>query len=238
MTRTAVLGLLIAIVGTSSVTAQAYEVYPRDLAGFLAAAGPLAMLDFDGLAPGTDLSGTWLEGVHFATDTGNTLLVVIADETYSSEVGGPEHHLYETTPENVLSPGGIELAFEGLLQEDDLILEFLPPVHAFGLDFLWQSSDGNCNVMVLVLDELDEQIFLGAPEITDLGGFEPPGGNDFWGIVSSDRPIAKIEFRDLDHGVAHPDSNIGFDTIRVRYTTGVPELDMPRSWSSVKALYR
>ena len=67
-----------------------------------------------------------------------------------------------------------------------------------------------------------------------LGGFSAPAGTDFWGIVSLSSAIGSVEIDEYDEGVAFPDSNIGFDTIRVSCTSSVAAA----TWSSIKALYR
>jgi len=214
------------------------QVFARDLDGFEAAAGVLVTQDFEGIAAGTDITNMSIGGIHFGNGDGDSLIVVIAEETYSSGAGGPEHLLIATTPINVLSPGGVELTYEGELQNDDLLLTFSPPVEAFGLDFLWQSADYNPGTSIVVYDEEGLPIFNGVPEITDLGGAGAPGGTDFWGIVSSSQPIASVHIDEQDEGAGNPDSNIGFDTIRVSAPTGVHEQLERITWSVTKALFR
>ena len=238
MTRAAAFVSLTLLAGLFISEALAVEIFARDLAGFEAAAGPMAVQDFEGIPPGTDITDSVISGLHFGNADGAPLIVVLAEETYSSGVGGPEHRLIATTPVNVLSPGGEELPFEGPMQNDDLVLTFSPPVDAFGLDFLWQSADYNPSTSIVVYDEEGLPLFNGIPEITDLGGAGAPAGTDFWGIVSLSQPIASVHIDEQDDGDAYPDSNIGFDTIRVSFSTDVPELSEYQSWSTIKALYQ
>jgi hypothetical protein len=90
------------------------------LAGFNTAAGaPPISIDFDGIAPGTNLNGMTLAGVTFQPSaTGAPLLVVPGNDTFTpsgfSGVDDPAtNRLFPTSGANVLSPGGLRLGPSG-----------------------------------------------------------------------------------------------------------------------------
>lgn len=211
---------LVGVAAFSSTAAAQVSLWAQDLEGFQAAApGASVSHHFDAIPAGTDITGQTLNGVRF-DGPGAPLIVVRADETYPSGAGTPGvHQLFATTPENVLSPGGAELAFEGpALENDDLTLTFLTPLSAFGLDFLWQSADGASFTNITAYGQSGGVLFSGA--VPASASAQAGGGSDFWGITSAADPIAKIVVDEMDGGHANPDSNIGFDTLRMQ---SVPE---------------
>jgi hypothetical protein len=136
----------------------------------------------------------------------------------------------------VLSPGGIVLvpgpysAFGRIVlapgndavEEDSLTLIFTQPVKAFGFDLLYQSLDGFSLVAITIKDS-NNNILFGAPYINlNAPDYMIPsgqsgdlsGGSDFWGFVSDNTNIAKIEIVESDDSNGFPDSNIGYDTFR------------------------
>ena len=195
--------------------------FPQDLVGFNSAAGnPPVAIDFDGILPGTDITGATISGVTFLGPNA-PLIVVDGNDTFtpSGFSGAPNpssNKLFSTSPDNVLSPGGIELAPgpNNAVENDDLTLVFVDPVSEFGFDHLSQSADGFSFTSIQVFDPSDGVLFTGSIPISNLGGGGAPGGADFWGIVSDTADIKRIAIDEADGNNVFPDSNIGFDTFR------------------------
>jgi len=215
--------IIIALFLIIQPSAAVITPYIEDLAGFNTAAGsPPVVVDFDLVATGTDISGTTLNGITF--DTGNMpapsapLIVIDAADSFSPpgfSWSTPANKLIATSGNNVLSPGGVELAPgpDPLLENDDLIMTFADPVNAAGFDLLYQSKDGASYVGITVFDSGNNVLYS--------NGFIPVtpapdqvGGTEFIGFVSDSVNIKTITIDDMDGNADNPDSNIGFDTIR------------------------
>ena len=217
-------GTLVALL-TPLAARAAVTVFPMDLAGFDTAAGnPPVVVDFDDVAPGTDIGGQVLGGVRFdPSATGAPLIVVRASDTttpaagYTGIVDAATNVLPATTGANILSPGGPTLGPgpDAAVENDDLVLTFATPVSAVGFDHLSQSADGFGFSNVTVLDAGSNVLFSGGIQISNLGGGGAPAGADFWGIVSDANDIARVEIDEGDDNSSFPDCNIGFDTVRV-----------------------
>ncbi len=167
-TRWCLTGLL-ATLAFSAASAQ--TVFERDKSGFLTAISslPRTVVDFDGIAPDTDISGQQIGVVQFVR-VGAPLIVVRAEDTFtpadgwrSGTVQNPsQNKLIATTPENVLSPGGRELVpGPDPNQVDSLTLVFSTPLQAFGFDHISQSADGFSLTSVRVLDADGRLLFSG-----------------------------------------------------------------------------
>jgi hypothetical protein len=220
----AISGLTIMPTTKASPTITAFF---EDLAGFNAVAdSPPIVVNFDDITPNTDITGSTIGGITFSL--GNqpapsaSLIVVRAVDTYTPpgfDWSKPDNRLYATSGENVLSPGGIELAPgpNPLKENDDLELTLSLPVAAIGFDILYQSLDGGSFTAITLLDTADSVLYYNNP-IPIPGGWWAPGGTTFVGFVSDSCNIAKIIIDDYDGNNLNPDSNIGFDTIRL----GVP----------------
>jgi hypothetical protein len=205
--------------------AAAATVFPKDLAGFNAAAGnPPIAIDFDSIASGTNLAGMTVAGVTFSSPPGNTLEVVVAADTFTprgfSGAPNPETNvLPATSGRNVLSPGREALVpGPNLAESDGLTLVFDPPVTAFGFDHLSQSADGFGFTGISVMG-VNGPVFSAGVPISSLGGGGAPAAADFWGIVSADNPIVSIVITEGDTNSQFPDCNIGYDTFRFGAST-------------------
>lgn len=192
--------------------------YYDDLAGFNSAAGtPPIIVDFDALP--INQPAPPINGVSFQLLPNAAIPFVIKASDSFTPAGfswsGPENKLYATSGENVLSPGGIELApgpFDPL-ENDDIMLVFTPPVKAVGFDLLFQSLDGSSYVGIYALDSEEHTIFSSA-SIPIPAASGSIGGSNFIGLVSDSENIELIIILDNDDNNINPDSNIGLDTIR------------------------
>ncbi len=203
----------------------AVTVFAQDQAGFDAAAGsPPVAVDFDSIAPGTDIGGMTIGGLTFMPSaTGAALIVVKASDTtthagsFSGVIDASTNVLPATSGANVLSPGGTTLGPgpDPAVENDDLVVTFTTPVSAVGFDLLSQSADGFSGTSITVFDGTNAVLFSGAMPISNLGGGGAPAGADFWGIVSDANDIARVEVDENDSNAANPDSNVGYDTFRV-----------------------
>jgi len=204
-------------------------IYSKNLAGFNAAAGsPPIAIDFDNIAPGSDITGSTICGVTLL-GPGAPLIVVRGADTYtpsgvfSGVIDINTNKLILTTGENVLSPGGIFLGPgpNNAIENDDLTIEFAEPVSAFGFDHLSQSADG-CSYTYITVFDPSNAVLLStrqipiSPTCTGVGGH--PAGADFWGIVSDTANIKKIVIDENDDNAQYPDASIGFDTFRFTAT--------------------
>lgn len=206
----------------------------EDLASFNAAAGsPPIVVDFDDISPNTDITGLTNGGVTF--DVGNQpapsapLIVVRAADTYTPpgfDWSHTDNKLYATSGENVLSPGGIELAPgpNPLKENDDLKLSFSTPILAIGFDILYQSLDGDSETAITLLDAADNILYHNNNIPIPRFSMYSPGGTTFVGFVSDSCNIAEIIISEWDENNVNPDSNIGFDTIRI--LAGPPPLSV------------
>jgi hypothetical protein len=220
--------LLVAVVALTVPEASAAVVYfGGNLAGFnLAAGSPGVAIDFDAIAPGTNIAGSTIAGVTFSNPDGNPLSVVAAASTFSgpgfAPPGDADNVLPATSGLNVLSPGGPELvAGPALGQRDSLTLAFASPVSAFGLDVLFQSLDGASFFGYAIYDTnsvlLASNGFIPVPALPN--GSDPTspssaGGAYFVGFVSDSANIGTIVFSEFDDNEGNPDSNVGYDTFR------------------------
>ncbi len=231
-----VIGISVSL-GVKPMEAQpAVSVFFNDLAGFDAAAGsPPVPISFDDIPIGTDITGATLFGVTF--DLGNQpapsapLVVVRGADTFTPAgfvgvIDPTTNKLFPTGGENVLSPGGLELApgnpadnipgVNPTLQNDDLRLTFDPPVSAVGFDVLFQSLDFASYVGITVFGPGGEVLFSNPliPTGSTAGG-GAPGGSVFVGFASTSANIATIIIDDFDDNNGPPDANIGYDTFRI-----------------------
>ena len=221
----------IAVLIVMQPVAASVTPYFDDLAGFNVATGsPAVAVNFDSTPALTDITGTTINGITFESGAQPSapLIVIKASDSYSAPgfapAGSPMNRLFATSGDNVLSPGGIELApgNNPLKEKDDLIMTFGTPVKAAGFDILFQQLDGFSLVGVKVYDTSNtiiyENSFIpipGAPSNSPSGW---DGGTTFVGFVSDSKNIARISISDNDGDSTYPDSNIGYDTIRFTKT--------------------
>ena len=205
----------------------AVTVFQDDLAGFTAVVGLLPVIDFDGVPPGTNLAGMTIRGITFTSPAGNTLNVVEAASTVSGTgffpvEGDSDNRLFATTEANVLSTGGSALVRGNDLRERDGLRLVLPtPVRDFGIHVLFQSLDGSSFTTFELRNSAGAVIASGPVNIpmrgpaTDPVSSYPEGGAVFIGFRSDQADIARIDFLETDGDANFPDSNIGYDMIRV-----------------------
>jgi YD repeat-containing protein len=206
-----------------------FQFVQNNLAQFnQVAATPPVVVDFDNIPAGTNITGNSYNGVSF--DLGNQpspsapLIVVKGTDTFtpggfSGVFNASTNKLIATSGENVLSPGGIELApgTNDLKENDDLKLTFDEPVAAVGLDILFQEYDGFSAVGITIRDPQGTILYQNSnlPVSSNAGG-GAPGGKEFFGFISRRSNIKTIVIDDFDNNNVNPDCNIGFDTIRVQ----------------------
>jgi hypothetical protein len=156
---------------------------------------------------------------------------------FSGVIGGVSNVLVPTSGTCVLSPGyaaplgGPYLAPgpNPFLENDDLALTFSPGVYAVGFDILFQSKDQASFVGIEVQDVSGTTIYFavvnptmiptlvsGCVVSTDSACGGDPAGNLFLGFCRTTPTIGKVIVDDFDNDATFPDSNIGYDTIRVR----------------------
>lgn len=213
----------IASVGLFGLTSEASHaqiaVYPLDLYYFKQASPAASIrVDFENVAPGTDITGWVFGGVRLEANT-TALQVVNAAETYS----GPgffgmvtaDHRLFATSGTKVVSPGGVLLAIgpNTAYEDDGLDVWLNPPVKAFGIDVLSQSCDGMSTVSYTAYDAGGAVLSAGGVSISALPMFI--GGASFFGLVSDRANIARVVFTEHDADRQRPNSNVGYDTIRI-----------------------
>lgn len=215
------------VITSVSASPGVTEFYDN-LAGFNAAAGsPAVVINFDDITSNTDITGLTIHGIAFTSGnppaTTAPLMVVRGEDTYTPpgfSWSDPDNKLFATSGENVLSPGGVELApgYNPTKENDDLVLTLSTPVSAIGFDVLYQSLDGVSITAITLLDTTNFMIYQRDP-IPIPGGHGALGGASFVGFVSDSANIAKILINEYDQNAANPDSNIGFDTIRLARAT-------------------
>jgi RHS repeat-associated protein len=213
-----------------ALPSKSFQFIQNNLTQFnQAASAPPVAVDFDGIAAGTDITNTTQNGILF--ELGNTpspsapLVVVKASETFTPTTGfsgvinAATNKLPATSGENVLSPGGTELApgLNLLKENDDLKITFSEPVAAVGFDVLFQEYDGFSAVGIKIYDPQGTILYQNGnlPVSTGAGG-GAPGGKEFFGFVSGRSNIKTIVIDDTDDNNVFPDSNIGFDSFRVQ----------------------
>ncbi|MBS0197761.1 MAG: hypothetical protein JSR77_13485 [Planctomycetes bacterium] len=212
--------LTICVVNAAHATTT---VYARNLPGFLAAApDSFVAVNFDSVPAGTNIADQMLGGIVFLQTGGAAPIVVNAADTVTPAgfAGAPHpetNKLIATTGDRVLSPGGVVLGPgpNPQIEDDDLTLLFSTPVKAFGFDHISQSADGAGFTSIVVRTSSGAVLYSGSIPISNLGGGGAPAGVDFWGIVSSDFNIARVDINEGDSNDQYPDSNIGFDTLRI-----------------------
>lgn len=190
-----------------------------ELAAFnIEARNPGIAVNFEEIAPGTNINGLTINGATFKSII-NSLNVVSAVDTFTpvgfDNAPNPETNtLPATTGVNILSPGGVKLVPGPDPREiDDLQISFAAPIRAFGIDLLFQSLDSSSYI--------DVRLLRGGVEIAVVQVFTPslpggsPAGSHFIGFVSvaSDTDFDTIQFRESDNDENFPDANIGYDTL-------------------------
>lgn len=235
--------LLVLPVASVQATFVEFTNQNGGLSAFNTVAGnPPVTIDFDSIATGTDLNGTILSGVQFSTtSTGAPLIVVPGADTvtppgFTNIIDPATNRLLPTTENMVLSPGGTILGPgpDNPIENDDLVLNFLTPVAAFGFDFLSQSADGWDFATIFVFNQNSDLIFSDTIPISNLGGHGSPGTADFWGgFASGTDLISRILIDESDNNAENPDSNIGFDTFRFNPPGKEPVIPEPGTISLI-----
>jgi RHS repeat-associated protein len=191
------------------------------------ASNPPTVVNFDDTAAETNINGNSFDGILFETgdqpSPSAPLIVVKASETYTSSgyvgiLDAATNKLMPTTGENVLSPGGKELAQGNPLKEnDDIRLTFAEPVAAVGFDILFQSYDFYSAVAIKIYDPQGNILYQNSnlPVLSQIGG-GAPGGKEFFGFISKRSNIKTIVIDEYDGDNVYPDANIGLDSIRVQ----------------------
>ena len=198
-----------------------------ELAAFnIEARNPGIAVDFEEIAPDTNINGLTINGATFKSVV-NSLTVVTAVDTFTPSgfrnIPNPETNtLSATTGTMILSPGGVELVPGPDPREiDDLQISFAAPIKAFGIDILFQSLDSSSYINVRLLR--------GDVEIAVVQVFTPnlpggsPAGSHFIGFISvvSETDFDTIQFRESDSDANYPDANIGYDTLY--FAQAIPE---------------
>jgi PEP-CTERM motif len=196
--RLAVCGLVVAQFGLLMPIADAAPVFYTDRPTFNAdgRVTTTTTINFDSLAPGTDLTGSTLSGVTFNAP-GSTPLQVILGST------GVRFPMSPSSGANVLSPGGSNTA----LENDDLELIFATAVKAAGMDVVFDVPDGASFVGVTFFDASNAVIcstgFIPSP--SGAPGFQ------FVGCVSDSANIKRVAFDEFDG--SPPDDHVAYDTL-------------------------
>jgi hypothetical protein len=181
-----------------------YTTRTSFLADPAVASSSTTTINFDGFAPGTDLTNQTVSGVTLAAPGSSPLQVILA-------ATGVRNPMSPSTPLNVLSPGGNSTT----LEDDDLAITFGTPVRAAGLDVVFDQPDGASFTSVTFFDALNA--ILGTlnpiPAPTGAPGFQ------FVGMVSTSANIKRIVFDESDGSA--PDDHIAYDTLT--FTSPVPE---------------
>ena len=164
------------------------------------------MINFDNLSPGTDLTGHRIGDVTFLAPGASPLEVI----TGSTGVRGA---MTPRTLPNILSPGGSNTSSS--FENDDLELIFTAPIPFFGIDVVFEETDGSFT-SVTFKDSgdvtLDSDGFIPDPNI----GFE----YRFVGLVSDSAEIARVILDEFDG--SPPDDHIAYDNL-VLPATVIPE---------------
>ena len=174
---------------------------------------------FDDLAPWTDVEGQTVDGIYFktpwlgcdpyggsayrcGTQTSAPLTVI------TGITGMPA-----TTGVNLLSPGGTDIAAcsDPSLDNDDLVLHFMEPVSAVGLDVILQ-IDGGSNLGVRVLGS-SGNILYDEPDVQIVMPITPYTGVRFIGFISDTEDIARVEIDEYDEECTGYDAHVGYDSI-------------------------
>ena len=192
------------------------------------ASNPGIAVDFDSIAPDTDITDTTINGILF--EKGNRpspsapLIVVRGTDTFTPGgfSGAPNpltNKLIPSSGVNVLSPGGGELVpgSNPTIENDDIRMTFSQPVAAVGFEILFQSYDFFSAVAVTIYDPEGNILYHNGnlPVSTSNGG-GAPGGSEFFGFVSSRSNIKSILIDESDGNSQYPDSNIGLAGLLVQ----------------------
>jgi hypothetical protein len=212
-----------------ATAARPVSPFINDPAGFNSAIGtPSITIDFDNIPGDRNITGTNISGAIF--NTGNPsapsapLFVVAGAETvtpggFAGVIDPATNKLLPTTGSHVLSPGGRELAPgpNPLVEDDSLRVTFAAPVAAVGFDLLFQELDCCSLVGVTVRGPLGEILYANPDVPTGVeGGGGAPGGSIFIGFVSGTANIQEIVVTESDNDTMFPDSNIGYDSFRIK----------------------
>lgn len=210
--RLAVCGLVVVQFGLLMPTADAVPVFYTDRPSFSAdgRVTTTTTINFDSLAPGTDLTGSTLSGVTFNAPGSSPLQVILG-------ATGVRNAMSPSSGANVLSPGGSNLA----LENDDLEFIFATAVQAAGMDVVFDAPDGASFVGVTFFDASNAVIcnsgFIPAP--SGAPGFQ------FVGCVSDSANIKRVLFDDFDP--SPPDEHVAYDTLTFSPAVAPPSASVP-----------
>ena len=208
----------------------------------VATGGATSVIDFD-----SNCALPTGGGVSFAAPSGGAALSVLGGGTSTPTTGWigtgvpwalstTGYHLLPTTGACFISPGGASLVPgpAPAIENDDLEVTFSPPVYGVGFDLLFQSIDSGSFIGVTVYSPSNAVLYSNGfiptpacPPTYDPGCGGNPSGSMFVGFCSSPsgggsgfQPIGRIVVDDFDSDSTFPDSNIGFDTFRIRAASG------------------
>ena len=174
---------------------------------------------FDDLAPWTDVEGQTVDGVYFKTPWlgcdpygGSTYRCGTQTSAPLTVITGITG-MPATTGANLLSPGGTDIAAcsDPSLDNDDLVLHFMEPVSAVGLDVILQ-IDGGSNLGVRVLGS-SGNILYDEPDVQIVMPITPYTGVRFIGFISDTEDIARVEIDEYDEECTGYDAHVGYDSI-------------------------
>jgi hypothetical protein len=227
----AVIVLLFSLMSTTALApgrAEATATMYFDGAAFrsLLSGSPLAEVDFDDIAPGTDLTNSSMLGMRFeqpnfgcgghayrcGTQPSGRLVVI------GGIPGNPG--LPPSTQPNLLSPGGSDISTcsDPLVDNDDLQIVFMPPVSSFGVDVVFKSPDGASYVGIRILDGTGSTI----AESSFIPMSHLVGSAQFVGVVSDAADIATVQIDEYDDNCSNPDEHVGYDSVVVSITNAPP----------------
>jgi hypothetical protein len=160
---------------------------------------------------------------------------------FPGEYNPATNFLAATSGSKILSPGGSPLSPgpSPAVEQDGVQLTFCAGgVYAVAFSILFQSLDAQSYVSISVYDTSASPSLLwssglllstGVPScppaypgaISDPPCGGAPHGEVFFGVCST-TPIGRIDVDETDSDNVNPDSNVGYDTIRVRNPSGGP----------------
>lgn len=197
--KSAIAVTALALGGFVAGAAQAAPVFYTNSGAFLAdgRVTTTTLIDFDGFAVGTDLTGSTVSGATLTAPGTGPLQVI-------NGAAGVRFSMFASTLPNVLSPGGANPN----LQDDDLLVTFVNPVQAAGLDVVFDAPDGASFVSVTFFDASGAVIFSNGfiPAPAGAPGFQ------FIGLVADSAIIKSMLFNEFDDSAA--DDNVAYDSIR------------------------
>ena len=174
---------------------------------------------FDDLAPWTDVEGQTVDGIYFKTPWlgcdpygGSTYRCGTQTSAPLTVITGITG-MPATTGANLLSPGGTDIAAcsDPSLDNDDLVIHFMEPVSAVGLDVILQ-IDGGSNLGVRVLGS-SGNILYDEPDVQIVMPITPYTGVRFIGFISDTEDIARVEIDEYDEECTGYDAHVGYDSI-------------------------